>query len=338
LDVLSEVLKAVTLNGAVFFNAEFSAPWSFRSPPSRAIAPHVGCGAGHVILYHLVVQGGAWVQLEKAGRVELVPGDVVIFPHGDPHLMGNGKAVEPVDNGKQLERIFSQGLGVARMGGGGELTKFVCGYLQCDPQISRFALAGLPPLLRVNVRNDAAGAWLENSILFSVNNANSSSAGAEAVLAKLSEALFVETLRRYIALLPEAQTGWLAGARDPQVGSALGLLHRHPERAWTIGDLAGAVGVSRAVLAERFRHYLGEPPIAYLTKWRLHFGARLLTTTSENVAQIAAQSGYDSEAAFNRAFKRAFGTPPARFRKDARATQQTSAATSGLRGNTSRSP
>jgi len=317
-DVLSEVLKAVTLQGALFYNAEFSAPWSVRSPDPRAIASLLAQDAGHVIIYHLVVEGGAWAQLETGGRVELGPGDIVVFPHGDPHLMGNGRPTEPVDNGRELERILSQGLETARMGGGGEVTKFVCGYMACEPRLSHFVLAGLPPLLKVNIRNDPAGAWLEDTIRFSVARAGSSAAGAEAVLAKLSEALFVETLRRYIALLPPGQTGWLAGARDPEVGKALGLLHRQPARPWTIAGLAAAVGVSRAVLAERFRHYIGEPPIGYLTRWRLQLGARLLTTTSHSVAQIAAQAGYDSEAAFNRAFKRNFGVPPARYRRDAR--------------------
>src|SRR5262245_13340742 len=142
--------------------------------------------------------------------------------------MGNGGPSSPVDHGKELQRILSSGLKVSRTGGGGELTKFVCGYMSCDPQMSRLLLAGLPPLIKVNVRNDPSGLWLENSIRFSVASAASSAAGAEAVLAKLSDALFVETLRRYLAEMPQGQTGWLAGARDPEVGNALGLLHRKP--------------------------------------------------------------------------------------------------------------
>jgi AraC-like DNA-binding protein len=316
-DALSEVLTAVALKGAVFYNAEFSAPWSFRSPASQFIAQHFGPDAGHVIIYHLLTDGEAWARIEGGPRVELSPGDIVVFPHGDPHLMGNGSPVEPMDNGKELDRILSQGLAVARLGGGGAVTKLVCGYMACEPRVSRLILSGLPPLLRINIRNDASGLWLENSIRFSVANASSSNAGAEAVLAKLSEALFIETLRRYVALLPAGETGWLAGARDPNVGKALGLLHSQPGRRWTIGALAASAGVSRAVLAERFRHFLGEPPIAYLTRWRLQLGARLLTTTGHTVAEVAAQVGYDSEAAFNRAFKRAFRVPPARFRRDA---------------------
>lgn len=316
MDVLSEVLRAFALKGAVFYNAEFSAPWCFRSPRSQAVAPHLGQEAAHVIIYHLVVAGAAWARLEDGQRTELAPGDIVIFPHGDPHLMGNGRpASDPVDNGRELERILTHGLGLARMGGGGDVTKFVCGYMVCDPQVGRLVLAGLPPLLKLNIRHDPAGVWLENSIRFSVESAGSLEAGAEAVLAKLSEALFAETLRRYINQLPPAQTGWLAGVRDPEVGKAIGLLHREPARKWTIEELAAEVGVSRTVLAERFRQYLGEPPIGYLTRWRLQLGARALASSNKSVAEVAAQVGYDSEAAFNRAFKREFGSPPARFRR-----------------------
>jgi AraC-like DNA-binding protein len=324
LDVLSEFLRVVTLNGALFYNAEFSAPWCFRSPASRTLAPHLGPGAGHVIIYHLVVDGAAWAAVEKDLRVDLGPGDIVVFPHGDPHEMGNGRAVEPVDHGRELDRVLSQGLEVVRTGGGGEVTRIVCGYMSCDPHYAQLLLGGLPPLFKVNIRNDPAGAWLETSIRFSVAQAGSPAAGAGAVVAKLSEVLFMETLRRYIAMLPPGQTGWLAGARDRDVGAALALLHRQPARPWTIGDLAAEVGLSRAVLAERFRHFLGQAPIGYLMRWRMQLGARLLTKTSRSIAGIAAEVGYDSEAAFNRAFKREFGVPPARFRKDSR--------TSGAKG------
>jgi AraC-like DNA-binding protein len=248
-------------------------------------------------------------------RVQLNAGDIVIFAHGDPHIMGNGSPVKPVDNEQELHQIFSQGLKVARHGGGGEITKFVCGYLACDPQLSRVFLGGLPPMLKVNIRNDASGQWLENSIRYSVGDADASRPGGEAVVAKLSEVLFVETLRRYIALLPPEQTGWLAGIRDPEVGKALALLHRKSADPWTIAALANEVGISRSVLAERFRRYLSETPIAYLTRWRLQLGAQMLKSTSSSVAQIAAEAGYESEPSFNRAFKREFGLPPARFRR-----------------------
>jgi len=319
MDVLSEVLKTVKLDGAFFYNGEFSAPWCFRSPASRDVAPYLSTDSGHVIIFHLLTEGRGYAGVEgESKKLLLNAGDIVIFPHGDPHIVGNGSPVKPVDNEQELQRIMSQGLKLSRFGGGGEITKFVCGYMVCEPQLSRVFLGGLPPVLKINIRNDASDQWLENSIRYSVGNADAFRPGGEAVIAKLSEVLFVEALRRYIALLPPEQTGWLAGVRDPDVGKTLALLHRQPAHPWTIATLANEVGISRSVLAERFRRYLSQTPIAYLTRWRLQLGAQMLKSTSSSVAQIAAEVGYESEPAFNRAFKREFGLPPARFRSQAK--------------------
>jgi AraC-like DNA-binding protein len=326
MDVLSEVLKVVKLQGALFYNGEFSSPWSFYSPPSRTVAAYVAPDARHVIVYHLLTEGRASARLADGERIMLEAGDIVIFPHGDAHFLENGPPAKSVDMGKELARILSQGLKRSTLGGGGETTKFVCGFMACEPRLSQVFLSGLPPVFKVSIRNDASGRWLENSIRFSVNEADAPRAGGEAVLAKLSEVLFVETLRTYIAHLPPEQTGWLAGARDSEVGKTLALMHRNPAHPWTIASLAREAGVSRSVLAERFRHYLSEPPMAYLTRWRLQLGAQMLASTSYSVAQIASEVGYESEAAFNRAFKREFETPPARFRTQARSAYATSPA------------
>lgn len=324
MDVLSEVLKAVKLDGALFYNGEFSAPWCFRQPASRLLAPYLSSASKHVIIYHLFTEGRGYAHLEEDGRpVPLNAGDIVIFPHGDPHIMGNGSPVNPVDSAQELQRILAQGLAVSRFGGGGEITKIICGYMSCEPQLCRVFLAGLPPILKVHIRTDASGQWLENSIRYSVGHADAGAPGGEAVLAKLSELLFVETLRRYIALLPPEHTGWLGGIRDPEVGTALALLHRRPAEPWTIAALAKEVGLSRSVLAERFRRYLSETPMAYLTRWRLQLGAQMLKSTSSSVVEIAAEVGYESEPSFNRAFKRAFGLPPARFRKQSKSPRKT---------------
>jgi AraC-like DNA-binding protein len=326
MDVLSEVLKVVKLQGALFYNGEFSSPWSFCSPHSRTVAPYVAPGAKHVIIYHLLTEGRASARLVDGKRLILEAGDIVIFPHGDAHILENGPATKAVDMEQELARIFAHGLRRSSLGGGGEITKFVCGFMACEPRLSQVFLSGLPPVFKVSIRNDASGRWLENSIRFSVNEADASRAGGEAVLSKLSEVLFVETLRTYIAHLPAEQTGWLAGARDSEVGKSLALMHRNPAHPWTIASLAKEAGVSRSVLAERFRHYLNEPPMAYLTRWRLQLGAQMLTSTSYSVAQVASEVGYESEAAFNRAFKREFETPPARFRGQSRSTHATSPA------------
>jgi len=326
MDVLSEVLKVVKLQGAFFYNGEFSAPWCVNAHSSRALARQFAPGADHVIIFHMLTEGRAFVRLESGEKVFLDPGDLVMLPHGDPHVMGNGGSTKAVNDSEQLAGVIAQGLKPWRMGGGGEVTKFVCGYMACDPELSKVFLSGLPPVFTISIRNDASGRWLENSIRFSVDHGDKSQAGGEAVLAKLAEVLFIETLRAYIAHLPAEQTGWLAGARDTEVGKTLALMHRQPADPWTLETLAREAGISRSVLAERFRHYLGETPMAYLTRWRLQLGAQMLTSTSYSVAQIAGEAGYESEAAFNRAFKREFSLPPARFRTNSRAARTKAAA------------
>lgn len=318
MDVLSEVLKVVKLQGALFYNAEFSSPWSVYAASAASLASFFATGTEHVIVYHLLTEGRASAQLQNGERVSLQAGDIVMIPHGDPHIVENGPDTPPVDNSENLRAVLAQGLKLWRLGGGGEVSKFVCGYMACEPRLSQGFLSGLPSIFKVNIRNDASGRWLENSIRFSVDQADASRAGQEAVLSKLSEVLFVETLRMYIAQLPPQQTGWLAGARDAEVGKTLALMHRNPAHPWTIASLAKESGVSRSVLAERFRHYLSESPMAYLTRWRLQLGAQMLSSTSHSVAQIAPEVGYESEAAFNRAFKREFKVPPARFRSQSR--------------------
>jgi AraC-like DNA-binding protein len=324
MDVLSDVLETVRLDGAMYYNGEFSAPWCVRTPRSSMLAPYLSDGRRHVIIFHLLTEGQGYARLEGEDQaVSLSAGDIVIVPHGDPHILGNGPSVTPMDNSRELERVLSLGLKLCRMGGGGELTKFICGYMACEPQLSSVFLGALPPLIKVNIRNGPAGQWLENSLRYSVDNSDASGPGGKAVLAKLSEVLFVETLRRYIELLPREETGWLAGVRDPDIGKALALLHQKPAHPWTIASLGSEIGVSRSVLAERFRRYLAESPMAYLAHWRLQLGAQLLKTTSRSVADIAAEVGYESEPSFNRAFKRQFSLPPARFRSEMRAARRT---------------
>jgi transcriptional regulator GlxA family with amidase domain len=216
-------------------------------------------------------------------------------------------------------------------GGGGARTRFVCGYLTLDPLLCGPILDSLPPILKVNVRADRSGHWLEQSILHLLEESASDRAGSDVMLAKLSEALFVETLRRYVAGLADQATGWLAGARDTVVGKSLALLHRRPDHAWTIAELAKDVGVSRSALVERFTRYLSDPPMAYLIGWRLRLAAQALTSSSKGIADIAAAVGYESEAAFNRAFKRAFGVPPARYRRQHRNAPGATPATSNSR-------
>ena len=318
MDAFSEVLSGVRLKGAMFFSAEFSAPWRLSTPHGRVLAPALAPDAPHILVYHFVVEGTARARVEGGTDVELSPGDIVVFPHGDPHHLSAGPVTNPVESAALLQRIAAGDLSPMQAGGGGAITRFVCGYLTFDPLLCGPIIESLPTILRVNVRTDRAGHWLEQSILHLLEEAASDRAGSDAMLAKLSEALFVDTVRRYVAGLPDQTTGWLAGARDPVVGKSLALLHKRPEHPWTIAELATTVGVSRSALVARFTRYLPDPPMAYLTGWRLRLGAQALTSSSKGVADVAAAVGYESEAAFNRAFKRVFGVPPAQYRRQTR--------------------
>ena len=318
MDAFSEVLSGVRLKGAMFFTAEFSAPWRLSTPHCRVLATALAPGAPHIAVYHFVVEGTARAGVEEGEDIELAPGDIVVFPHGDSHHLSAGRGTNPVESAALLERITRGDLSPMQAGGGGPITRFICGYLTLDPLLCGPILESLPPILKVNVRTDRSGEWLEQSILRLLEEAVSDRAGSDALLAKLSEALFVETLRRYIADLPTQAAGWLAGARDPVVGKSLALLHRRPAHPWTVAELATSVGVSRSALMARFTRYLSDPPMAYLAAWRLRLAAQALVSSPKGVGDIAAAVGYESEAAFNRAFKRAFGVPPARFRTQMR--------------------
>ena len=323
MDVLSEVLGAVKLRGALFFNGEFSAPWCLRSAPSSSAAEYLlallGDSGGaasrqRLIVFHFLTEGRAYARLPDGDREELSSGDIVIVPNGEDHVIGNGSPEKPVDSLQTFSRNLRRGLKTTHFGGDGEVTRFVCGFMACERYLSDVFLNGLPPLLKVRVGGEPSGQWLEHSIRFSVDQASRSSAGSALVVSKLSEVLFVEALRRYVNMLPSSQTGWLAGARDPVIGQALAVLHKEPSRQWNLETLAKSAGLSRTRLTDRFRHFLGKSPMAYLAQWRLKLGAEMLQRTDHSVAEIATSVGYGSEATFNRAFKREFHCPPARFR------------------------
>jgi AraC-like DNA-binding protein len=270
--------------------------------------------APHLLIYHLLVEGSGYVRLGEEAPIQLEAGDVIVVPHGDTHEMSSAPGVANKLSEAMTERLQSRDISAMQTGGGGEIARFVCGFMVCDPLLCRPILQSLPAAFKVNLRTDQSGHWLEGALLHLVEEAASGNAGSEAVLAKMSEALFVDTLRRYLAGLPEHEIGWLAAARDPIIGKSLMLLHSRAQHPWTIAELAKEVGLSRSALVERFTRFLSEPPMAYLMRWRLQLAARALSSTSRGVADIGEDVGYESEAAFNRAFKRQFGLPPARYR------------------------
>ena len=314
MDALSEVLRVVRLGSAVFFNARFTAPWCFASPEVSTVMQTLSPGSERLIIYHLVTEGRCTVFIEGIAPIELTAGDIIVFPHGQAHRMASSPSVvpgPPVD----LNALLRRRPRMLRYGGGGDTTRFICGYLECDPRLCRPILNALPRVLKVGLRNQAGMDWLESSIRYAVAEAASPRPGGEGVLAKLSEVMVVETLRRYMSQLPPEQTGWLAGLRDRIVGKALSLLHENPAHPWTVESLARQSGASRSVMAERFAHYVGQTPISYLTRWRMALAANLLRTTSLSLTRIAQDVGYETDAAFSRAFRRELGLPPAAWRK-----------------------
>ena len=315
MDALSEALNAVRMTGAIFYSLECSAPWGFSVPHLNDVAHVLAPGTERLVSYHLVTEGEAIVQFADEEPVPVKAGEVLIIPHGDAHIVWNGSPAAMIDSAASLREYLAGTLSVMRVGEGGAMTRFICGYFGCERHAERMFLAGLPTMIKIDLRGDEAGAWIENSIRHLVSSASANRPGHSVLLSKASEALFVEALRRYMEQLPPEQPGWLAAARDPIVGAALALLHRKPFRDWTLEVLAAEAGTSRSVLSDRFTRYLGDPPLTYLARWRLQLASRLLETTRKTIQQIATEVGYDSEASFNRAFKREFGNPPARYRK-----------------------
>jgi AraC-like DNA-binding protein len=322
MDALSELLRAVKLSGALFFDADCSAPWCVRSPSSRTLGHVVNAPEGHVIEFHLIAEGCGYIRV-GGETTPLTAGDVVIIPHGDPHDMGNGHGCETIDSQQALPGILRGEIRQTRIGGGGEPTRLICGYLACEANLVAPLLAGLPRVVRVHLRSDAYGSSLEGMVRHAVDQHETGLPGSDVIVARLAEVVFAEALRRYVLQLAPQRAGWLAAAADPAVGRALTQIHRRPAHPWTLDELALAAALSRSSLAERFTRYLGQGPIAYLTEWRLHLAAESLRATSRSVLQIAGDVGYESEAAFNRAFKRRFSLPPARYRKSWREEKRT---------------
>ncbi len=314
-DTLSDVLRAVRLSGAVFFDVEASAPWVAETPPAREVAPYVMPDSQHVIEYHLLVAGSAYAGIAGEPPTLVTAGDLVIFPQGDPHVLSSAPGMRATPDPTIHQRPKGALLPIAlQQHGGGERAAIICGFLGCDREPYNPLLLNLPRLLIVRGEELARrpiGALLAAAVAESKERRS----GGECVLSRLSELLFVEAVRVYVERLPSEESGWLGGLRDPQVGRALAALHDQPGLAWSPEDLARHVGLSRSLLAERFVHFVGMPPMQYLAKWRMQLAAERLQGTRESLAEIAERLGYGSESAFSRAFKRLVGVPPATFRQ-----------------------
>ncbi|HTV19056.1 MAG TPA: AraC family transcriptional regulator [Polyangiaceae bacterium] len=319
-DTLSEVLRAVRLNGAVFFSVDAAAPWVAEAPHSTEIAPFILEGVEHVMEYHVVTSGTCWGGLPGEAPVRLEAGDIIVFPHGDGHVMSSAPGMRKAPDLAHFREARRQGLPISLQldGGGDERSQLICGFLGCDARPFNPLLATLPRVLHLP-RRSADDGVIEQLVKLALAESSTARAGGECVLARLSELLLVEVVRRYVATLPPENVGWLAGLRNESIGRVLGKLHDRPAHPWSLDELAREAGVSRSVLAERFAHFVGIPPMQYLAQWRMQLAASLLASSSSGLSEIAERVGYGSEAALSRAFKRWVGMAPADWRRGRRA-------------------
>ncbi|HEX6534149.1 MAG TPA: AraC family transcriptional regulator [Gemmatimonadaceae bacterium] len=311
MDPLSDVLRAVRLSGAFFFLVEAAAPWSVSTAAARDLVPRILPDAEHLISYHILVSGSCWGGVDGEPQVRMRPGDVIVFPQGDAHLMSSAEGVR-LDPGRDCSSPKRFPDTVHLGPGAAHETSFVCGFLGCDLRPYNPLVASLPRRMHLSGITDG---WLAHFPRQAVAESRMGRVGSETMLTRMAELMFIEVVRRYVEQLPPRHAGWLAGLTDSVVGPALSRLHERPAHAWSLAELARAIGASRTVLVERFSRLVGAAPMLYLTRWRLQLAAEQLARGSAKVAAIAAQVGYESEAAFSRAFKRETGLSPAAWRR-----------------------
>lgn len=314
-DVLSDVLAAIRLSGAVYFDFDLSVPWVAEAPQASEIASVVMPGAQRVIEYHLIASGSAWGGIVGQSPVRLQSGDLLLFPQGHAHVLSSAPGMRTAPRLESYERPTGPLPIVHELGGGGaERARVICCFLGCDDHPFNPLLAALPSIIHLAAERTGSSDWLDTLLHIAVGESGRASPGSENVLARLAELVFVEAVRRHIATLPASHRGWLSGLRDEVVGRALAALHGAPEAAWSVERLARDVGVSRSVLAERFSQFVGQPPMHYLAHWRMQIAARLLHDGLQ-VGEVGRRVGYESEAAFSRAFRRNAGVPPIQWRR-----------------------
>jgi AraC-like DNA-binding protein len=313
MDPLSDVLRAVRLSGAIFFDVRASEPWVAETPAGQSIVGAMFPGSEHLISYHVITSGSCWASVPGEPPLPLTAGDIIVLPHGDTHVLSSTPGLRRTPD-MALYRVPSDGrlpVSISVGESSHEAAHFVCGFLGCDIRPYNPLLAALPRALRIrDYANGPLGAYVQSALAES----REPRMGGQGVLGRLSELMFIDVVRRYLEGLPVDRSDWLSGLRDPFVGRALGSLHRSPARSWTIESLARSVGLSRSALAERFTQFVGQPPMQYLTQWRMQLAANHLLSGMESVAVIANRVGYESEAAFSRAFKKSVGVPPTTWR------------------------
>jgi AraC-like DNA-binding protein len=313
-DILSDILRIIRFSGAITFRPELSAPWAIQSLPHADFAAALQAQTKHFLPFHIMVKGHCWIHAIAGPPTRLSEGDIIIFPHGDVHILGDRLDQEPVLVSRLLpEPPWTEPL-LLKYGGGGEVSQLVCGFLQCEEMLMHPFLKTLPAQIHVRAFAEPTTPLLEMGVRWIIQETDGFRAGSMCSLTRLVELMFIEILRNLMENLPAQQVGGLAALKDPIVREALEWIHVDPAHPWTVSELATQIRISRSALAARFTQVVGQSPMKYLSDWRLQLAACQLQDTTDSIAKIAAQVGYESEAAFNRAFKRHIGVPPGVWR------------------------
>jgi len=318
-DLLVAMLRAVRLTGSVFLNASFSAPFGVISPKQydpRTPMAHLR----HISIFHLIASGSCTVEIKGCDPTVVSAGDILLVPFADAHRFWSGDYGEMAAADDVVRPSAVKGMWTVDHGGGGDVTRMVCGFIESSEFLFAPVFRTLPPLWIDRTGDEKVSALLASTVKEILTLADSAAPGADIMLGRLMELLFIEVLRRYASRLPENAKGLFAALNDPLVGRALQIVHGDPARRWTVDDVAREVGSSRSVLAERFKAVLGQSPMEYVTSWRMQLAAERLRNSGDSLAAIGADVGYESEAAFNRAFKRVTGVAPGRWRDGVRQT------------------
>ena len=320
IDVLSDVLGSVRLTGSMLFLVDAHPPWRSWAPETEAFRRVVLPRAQHMVSYHIVTRGRCWAGLPDTAPERFESGDVLVIPHGDAYFLADSPETAAAYGAEETVTFFRQMAAgelpsvVTEGGSGEEQTQLICGFLGCDVRPFNPVLAALPRLIHLHA-SGAAADRMRPLVEFALCELRGPSSGGSSVLLRLAELMFIEVVRRHLETVSTEQAGWLASLHDPLVARTLSLLHGSPGRRWTLEALAAQAGTSRSVLAERFTQFVGQPPMHYLTQWRMQLAARMLGDPGMKVGTVASMLGYESEAAFSRAFKRCAGVAPAGWRR-----------------------
>jgi AraC-like DNA-binding protein len=309
-DPLGETLHMLRLNGSLYSRAELTAPWGIDMPAFDGY-----------MMFHVVTSGHCWLEVEGEEPRLLQQGSLTLVPHGNGHRIRSSPTapVMPLFD-IPVERI-SDRYEIMRHGGGGDFTHLTCGVVSFDQLAGQQLVAQLPEVLQIDCWEEEEGSWLQSTLRFIAREARELRPGGETVITHLADILIIQAIRSWIDQAPEANQGWLAALRDKQVGRALAAIHREPEKDWTVDSLAREVGMSRSGFSARFTSLVGESAKRYLTQWRMQLARTQIQETSDSLALLAERLGYQSEAAFCRAFKRVFGVPPGSYRHAGNSTK-----------------